>query len=424
MSGSALAFTLSLLALSGQVLAPPAVSTTAAATTSAEVGTVRIVGRCEDRLGTSQLVTDRHGVSTAAWGCDRHVYAARTRPDGSWGAPVDLAIGLEPKAVVDRRGRVTLLYRHLQGNGIESRRWAHDHWQAAVDLTFQTGADVVFVQWATIATNGRGDTVAVWTQNDGKVQSGPTPVLVAAYRHAGGRWLPTVRVGPKGVAAAALVDGFGRALVFCPPDLYRRTTAGRWHAPETLPLEGGFVGAATNGPADLLVTDHVDDAVVARERPEGASWLPGVEVGSTPWPGAKAPVVLRNDGTAAVAYADGASSAVVVTREAGEAWAAATRLSPTGVNAAMPRVASGFAGTLAVSWTQGPLFTRQLWVSSRLRSGDWSPPIRVTGPGWRHVDHLSLTLRPDGAAVLAWTGRVVDKPGWRFGTRVVSFAPM
>lgn len=388
---------------------------------AADVAPVQVAGRCGTRLGISQLVTDRRGVSTATWGCAQRIYAARTDRDGGWRPAVAIGTGLEPRAVVDRRGRVTVLYRRLQGNGIESRRWAAGAWQRPVDLTWQTGADVVFVQWYSIATNARGDTVAVWTQNDGEVLSGPTPRMVAAFRPFDGPWTPTVRIAPRGYADGALVDAAGRVVVV--PELYRRTATGRWRHPVVPPMEGRFGGAAVDPAGDLLVSrmpSGGSGAVLAYEKPYGEPWHPGVQVGTTGAPIGQARTVLGASGRAAVSYPAGGSARVAV-RPADGGWAPPVQVSASGVRAGAIRLVAGPAGALAVSWTQGNDYVeRQLWVSILPTGGDWTPPIQVTGARWRHVDHTSTSFRPNGSVVAAWTGKVAGRPGWRFATRVVT----
>ena len=388
---------------------------------AADVAPAQVVGRCGARLGTSQLVTDRRGVSTATWGCDQRIYAARTDDAGDWRGAVEIGTGLEPQAVVDGRGWVTVLYRRLHGNGIEARRWAAGAWQPTVDLTWQTGADVVFVQWYSLATNARGDTVAVWTQNDGEVQSGPTPRMVAAFRPFDGAWTPTVRIAPKGYADGALVDGAGRVVVV--PELYRRTTTGRWRHPVTPPMEGSFSGAAVNAAGDLLVSrmpGAESDAVLAYEKPYGEPWLPGVQIGTTSATLSQARAVLGGTGSAAVSYPAGGSVRVAVRPASGD-WAPPVRVSASQVRAGAVRLVRGPAGALAVSWTQGGDFVkRQLWVSILPAGGDWTEPVQVTGAQWRHVDHTSMSWRPDGSVVAAWTGRLAGRPGWRFALREVT----
>ena len=396
------------------------ISSAVAGAGAADVAPVQVVGRCGARLGTSQLVTDRQGVSTATWGCDQRIYAARTDDHGAWRGAVELGTGLEPQAVVDARGRVTVLYRRLHGNGIEARRWAAGAWQPTVDLTWQTGADVVFVQWYSIATNARGDTVAVWTQNDGEVQSGPAPRMVAAFRPFDGAWTPTVRIAPTGYADSALVDGAGRVVVV--PELYRRTVTGRWRHPVTPPMEGSISGAAVNAAGDLLVSlmpGAESDTVFAYEKPYGEPWLPGVQIGTTHARLGQAHVVLGGTGGATVSYPAGGSVRVAV-RPAGGDWAAPVQVSASHVQAAAVRLTRGPAGALGVSWTQGDFVERQLWVSVLPAGDDWTEPVQVTGAQWRRVDHTSMTFRPDGSVVAAWTGRLAGRPGWRFATRVLT----
>ena len=429
MSGStARSFTIllsaSILSLSGLLAGPP----TSAAAGGPEPGAHALVGgpaltmgRCADRLGTSSLVTDGDGTSTALWGCARHIYAARTRADGTWQRAVDLGVGLEPKAVVDRRNRVTVLYRGLQGNGIESRRWVGDAWQPAVDLTWKTDADRVFVQWYSIASNARGDTIAVWTQNDGEVQSGPRPWMVAAYRPFDGAWTTTVRVAKGSASDGALVDGSGRVVTL--PGLYRRTAAGVWRHPTTPAMEGAYGGAAVNSLGDLLVTRRPEpgaNAVLVYEKPFGEAWRPGIQVGTTPSYLGQIRAVLEDNGRAVASYAAG-GSARTATRAAGGAWATPVQVSAAHVQASVVRLVRGPSGALALSWLQGPDFAkRQLWLSIQQAGGDWSAPVKVTGAMWQHVDHTSVSFRSDSAVVVAWTGHRSDKPGWWFASRVVS----
>jgi hypothetical protein len=160
-------------------------------------------------------------------------------------------------------------------------------------------------------------------------------------------------------------------------------------------------------------------AALVYEKPFGAAWLPAVQVATTR-SGGQIRALLEDTGEAVVSFAAG-GSARTATRPAGGDWAAPVQVSDSQVQASVVRLSRGPDGSTAVSWLQGSDYLkRQLWVSVQPSGGDWSAPVKVTGARWRHVDHTTLSFRPDGALVVAWTGQRTGRTGWWFATRVVS----
>jgi len=259
-------YRLATITLATTLLALPASPPTYAGSDAAPAARTPTVGpthvimpTCADYLDSLRLVTDRHGVTTAVWGCGRHVLTARSTAGGGWTRPLDLTIGRDPVAATDRRGRVTVSYRKPHGMGLVTRRWVDGRWQRPVDLTYPSTADRVFVHvYHQIAINARGDTIVSWMQKDGAAEKDDlTPRLYAAFRPYDGSWGPTVRIDPEGFPEVALLDREGRATVIEDGRefvLHERSLIGHWSS-QTIPgITGNLGGVAENAGGDLLVT--------------------------------------------------------------------------------------------------------------------------------------------------------------------------
>jgi len=428
---AAITLTCTLLALPAT---PPTYAGAGAApgATAPEPGPVRVImPTCADEVVSPQLVTDRHSVSTAAWECGPHVYAARTTAAGTWTRPVDLAVARQPVAATDRRGRVTVAYRMLHGMGIVTRRWANGRWQRPVEVTQPSHADSVYVQSHQIAVNARGDTLVAWMQKDGQADGDSYPIYkVAAFRPYDGSWGPTVRVGDRGWLDATLVDGTGHASILTATidyEVYRRTPANQWVAHSAASIDGDFAGAAGNAAGAMLVTTFVlwapTNSVLANEKPSAKPWLPGVEVGARYPRAHQAPAVLDSAGRGAVAFVSDTGPVAVATRPADGAWSPGVPVSPSGRRVHVIRLASRPGGALAVSWLDGKPGTEQLWLAVRPAAGTWSEPVQVTGSSWTAVHDPQLSFRPNGDLIAAWSGLLAGHDGIRLVSRVLPTPP-
>ena len=217
--------------------------TVMAAAPEVEVGPTRVVlPRCGGLVVDQDVVTDRDGVSTTAYQCGSasgfgsDIWAARTRPDGTWGAPVSLAPGLSPQVVVDGAGRVTVGYRLRHGAGTGVVRWSGGSWQAPV-LLAQPAPRLRFVPGFSLAVNARGDAILVWLRQE-EENGGPYVGFIAAFRPHDGTWGPTVVVDRKDTYGPAFVDSAGRAVGKSRELLYRRTAADRWKRTGTWVVSG------------------------------------------------------------------------------------------------------------------------------------------------------------------------------------------
>ena len=401
-----------------------------AAAPGVEVGPLRVVmPRCGVHAVDQDIVTDRAGVSTTAFQCWSHdglgsfVWAARTRPNGTWGPPVAIAPGLSPKMVIDGAGRVTVGYRLRHGDGMGTVRWAAGSWQAPVVLG-QPKPNLHFVPGFNLAVNARGDTLIVWDLQEGCC-GGPRIRFIAAFRPHDGAWGPSVIVDRKEPFGSAFLDAEGRASVLNWDLVYRRTTAGRWSSHALPAFEGDVRGTAANARGDLLLAgldrDGAPGTLSIFEKPAGAAWLPVVELTASLAPSTTTPLVLDNLGRAALGYQGADDSFTVTTRPAGGSWQPAVGVSAAGVHAHVLRLEAGTGGALGACWFQRtPGGTEELWASIRPSGGDWSAPARLTGPRWLDLWHSAATMRPDGSLLVTWSGKITKGRAMRVSSRLVT----
>lgn len=425
MSGLTCVAVIASLVITAPVAAPRSAAELRAGPPAAEAGPVHVVAASlTGDVKSLQLVTDRDGVSTAVWESGPQIFAARTRADGSWRTPVVLGPGREPLAAVDSHARVTVAFRRLHSFGVVSRRWATRGWQPAVDLSRRPHDEVFHVQGYRLAVNARGDAIIAWAQQNGYPDWEEPRHLVAAFRPHDGAWTTTVMVAKRRLADAVFVDNKGRASVIDDDQLYRRTATGRWRDPVTVPVSGGFGGAAGNGAGDLLWVglDQVagSSQVTAFDRPVGEAWYPGVQVATARRTVAALPVVLDPAGRAAVGYPGDDGSASVAARSAHGAWAPPVVVSALDVDARFPTLAWGPKGALAMAWIQGPSDAGEVWASLRPPGSSWTAPVRISGAGWDRVVDPSVALASDGTALVTWSGQLVGQDTQRIVTRPVS----
>ena len=404
--------------------------TVMAAAPEVEVGPTRVVlPRCGGLVVDQDVVTDRDGVSTTAYQCGSasgfgsDIWAARTRPDGTWGAPVSLAPGLSPQVVVDGAGRVTVGYRLRHGEGTGVVRWSGGSWQAPV-LLAQPAPRLRFVPGFSLAVNARGDAIIVWLRQQ-EENGGPSIGFIAAFRPHDGAWGPSVIVDRKEPFGIAFLDAEGRASVLNWDLVYRRTTAGRWSSHALPAFEGDVRGTAANARGDLLLAgldrDGAPGTLSIFEKPAGAAWLPVVELTASLAPSTTTPLVLDNLGRAALGYQGADDSFTVTTRPAGGSWQPAVGVSAAGVHAHVLRLEAGTGGALGACWFQRtPGGTEELWASIRPSGGDWSAPARLTGPRWLDLWHSAATMRPDGSLLVTWSGKITKGRAMRVSSRLVT----
>ena len=415
------------LVFTAPVAVPRSAAELKAGPPTAEAGPVRVVAASlTGEVKSLQLVTDGDGVSTAVWESGPQVFASRTRADGSWRKPIVLGPGREPLAAVDSHARVTVAFRRLHSFGVVSRRWVKHDWQPAVDLSWLPHDKVFHVQGYRLAVNARGDAIIAWGQQNGYPDWEEPRHLVAAFRPHDGEWTTTVMVARSGLPEAAFVDNKGRASVIDEDQLYRRTAAGKWRDPLTMPVSGGFGGAAGNGAGDLLWVglDYAAGSrtVTAFDKPAGEAWYPGVQVATARSMATVVPVVLDPAGRAAIGYPGDDGSASVATRSAHGAWAPPVVVSAPDVGARYPTLAWGPKGALAMAWIQGPPDAGEVWASVRPPGSTWTAPVRLSGPGWDRVADPSVAMAPDGTALVIWSGKPAGQDTQRIVTRQVSVA--
>jgi len=281
-----------------------------------------------------------------------------------WQAPVTLFAAPDkgtvstPHVGIDGRGTVTALWTALGSpTSVEvAQRRANGSWTAP--RAIPGGA------FERLAVNARGEAVAVWEEGNGADQH-----VRAAFRTAGGRWLPPRTVSPPGEQAfdpRVGLDGRGRALVVwesfhglsqqTDPTLESSTRArsGSWSGARTL------CACSVDYYFDLAVAPSGEALVVWGQRCCGTS---GVKV---------------------------------AVRSAAGRWAAPQLLSPTYSGISATRASLNATGTAVVTW--GVAYDG-LDVAVRPRGGRFGHP-QLLGSDVRAG--VGVGLASTGASVVTW----------------------
>ncbi|MFN8192886.1 MAG: hypothetical protein U0R80_01220 [Nocardioidaceae bacterium] len=368
-------------------------------------------------------------MSTTAFSCESasgfgtDIWAARTRADGTWGKPVAVAHGLSPQLVVDGSGRVTVAYRLRHGAGVGAVRWSGGSWHVPVVLA-QPPPNLSFIPSIALAANARGDVMLTWAQQEDCCGGRHIGFIVATRPH-DGSWGPSVIVSRKDRFGRTFLDAQGRGTAVSSRLLFRRTTAGRWTSRALPAIEGYLSGVAANAGGDLMLSardpDGAPSTVSILEKPDGAAWLPVVELTTSASVNNATPLVLDTHGRAAIGFKGVDESFTVATRPAGGTWTSGDAVSAADVHAHVLRLESGPRGALGACWLQrAPDGTQQVWASLRPPAGSWSAPVRLTGARWLEVWHPVASMRSDGSMVVTWSGKIAQGRAMRVSSRLVT----
>ena len=423
------------------------------------------------RAGEAVVAWDREDGPVCASAPDNpaciHVLEARSRPAGGWEAPAEImrpGVGPGPRLAVNSKGDAVAVWRHdIGAPRVLQAAWrpgSSRQWQAPIDLsgagpmggqdvgvdeagnaiaawTIDLGAGRVAqaevrpfasgswgapvtlsragetaVGASSLALNGAGDAVAVWTRGGGVVQASSraasTGVWEAAVDIAQGTQ-PEVALDPAGNAVAVWsVPGGGVQGSF-------RPAGGGWSGPADVSRGAGTearlgVDDAGNAVAVWLspAGPHVRSA---RRAAATGTWSQPVDVSAAGVAAADPDVAVDPRGNAVAVWTrTGAPTLRAALRPvATGSWLSGVGLSGAGAATGAPRVAIDGAGRALAIWTRrGP-------GESVVESSE------LAGAGPVLTGVAIPTKRPAGKPVRfslkssAWAAPAVGQPLWRFG---------
>jgi hypothetical protein len=423
------------------------------------------------RGGEAVVVWDREEGPVCASAPDNpaciHVLEARSRPSGAWEPPVVLmrpGVGPGPRVAVNGKGDAIVVWRHDIGEPrVLQAAWrpgTSRQWQEPIDLsgagpiggqdvgideagnaiavwTIDLGGGLIaqaelrpFLSgsWGapvtlsragetavgapSLAVNGAGDAVAVWTRNGGVVQAASRPAGTGAWQPAvdvGGGREPQVVLDPAGnpVAVWSVPGGGVQGSI--------RTVGGGWTSPVDVSR-----GAAT---APRLGIDDGGNAVALWLSPPGPHvrsarraaatgvWSQPVAVSVSGLAASEPDVAVDARGNAVAVWTHGSAPTMraALRPAAAAAWLPGVGLSAAGVTTGDPRVAIDAAGRALALWTRRSVGESVVESTELAGAGPvfWGLTIPTKRPTRRPVQ---FSVRST-----AWAAPVVGQPLWRFG---------
>ncbi len=269
------------------------------------------------------------------------------------------------------------------------------------------------VEWPRLAVDPAGETVSVWSRDDGHNE-----IVQASARPAGGPWQPPtdlsvpgadaeeaqVAIGPEGEAVAVWEREEGghdevQASV--------RPAGGDWQRP---PTDLSPVGVSTYEPE--LAIDAAGEGVAvwgqegiieASACSAGGSWLPAVGVSLSEDAGERPQVAIDAAGEAVAVWesSHGTDTIQSSSRPAGGAWAAPVDVSAPGSEGFYPQVAFDAAGEAVAVWEGYDGTDYGIDAAARPVGGSWQGSTTLSAAGGR-VSPPHLALDPLGQAVAVW----------------------
>ncbi len=317
-------------------------------------------------------------------------------------------------------------------------------WLAPTSFVEETGS----VGQPRITVDGQGDAIAVWHNEDGKLEGDVSSYEVrTAFRPAGGAWQAPERLSPYGQSAEdanVAFDEHGDA--FAVWEAYGSTVpegdahfsiqaafrpaGGAWQAPVDLsPVEApGSVHPSlavdAQGDAIAVWNRGGDGPVQEAFRPAGGSWQAPVDVTQGREGGDEPQVVFDGRGDALALWSrierrneEGQYEWELISSSmpAGGAWQAPVEVSAPGLAGTPQIVVNGQGEAEAVwnQWTHGFLSTRTVQAASKSAGGAWQSPVTIVSEG-DEIDQPKgagdpgIAVDGQGDAVAVWTWAFSD----------------
>ena len=423
------------------------------------------------RAGEAVVVWDREDGPVCASAPDNpacvHVLEARSRPAAGWESPAEImrpGVGPGARVAVNSKGDAVVVWRHdIGAPRVLQAAWrpgTSRQWQAPIDLSGagpMGGQDVglddagnAIAAWTidlgsgpvaqaevrpfasgswgapitlsrpgetavgapSLAVNGAGDAVAVWTRGGGVVQASTRPAT-------SGVWQPAVDIAPGAEPQVAL-DPVGSAVaVWSVPgggvQSSFRPAGGGWSGPADVSRGAGSsarIGVDDGGSAVAVWLSPPGPHVrSARRNAATGAWSQQADV-SAAGIAASAPDVAvdpRGNAVAVWVRASAPTLRAALRPVATGSWLSGVGLSGAGATTGDPRVAIDAGGRGLAIWTRrGP--GESLVESSEL-AGTGPVFTGVTIPAKRAVGKpVQFSVKSS-----AWAAPTVGQPLWRFG---------
>jgi len=358
------------------------------------------------------------GLTVAAW-------APAATAAGVWRGPVTLSAAGDallgsPQVAMDRAGNATAVWpaigRRSPYTSVAqaATRPAGGSFSPPVNLS--TGP----ADYADVAMNPAGDTVAIWLG----IGLGPQ----AAIRPVGGGFSPPtdLAVGDEGESIALAIDQAGGAIVVFGGEFtdhgvqaVLRSAGGGFSKPVNLSRQGALspqVAIDQAGGAIVVWEREIGkySVVQAAMRPAGGSFSKPVNLSARRQNAGGAQVAINQAGDAIVVWNReiGKHSSVVqaVLRPAGGSFSKAVNLSRVSkkkdVLPPLPEVAINPSGDAVVGWVRH-ITKSGIWrvqAAMRPAGGDFSKPVNLS-PAFRETAFTAtpdVAISPSGSAIVVW----------------------
>jgi PKD domain len=336
-------------------------------------------------LNNAALAVDPQGGALAVWWNGegpRLEGAFRSAETLSWSptvSPVLPGLGVSnPMVAVDGQGNATVVWERGLEEKIEAvvRSAADGSWQTPVTISPE-GASASEPQ---VAVDGRRDAFAVWSEREGA--TGDT-IWAAQRSSATGQWEPAVRLSEVG--EPPYKDRFSR------------------HPMIAIDAEGEAVAVWDDaGPEPQLVEAAV-------KLPSAAKWSAPAVIGSR---GRMPQIAIDSSGGAVAVWVGEGGLYSAALPAASDIWQATTPIVTT--EAEHPHIGLDSKGDAVASWEsviggwESTPGTNTIQAAVKPVGGGWGPPVNLSQPV--EYSHLyptlnpSLTVGPQGAALVAWNG--------------------
>jgi hypothetical protein len=278
---------------------------------------------------------------------------------------------------------------------------------------------------AHLASDARGDAVAVWQHREGS-----NYVIQAATRPAGsGAWSAPVSLSDPGSSASAprvAIDASGNAVVvwqsiFAVDTVESAALAagGAWSAPTTISDPSLNASdpqiATTPGGVATVVWSQVNAVGTRRiqtvTRSTAGAWSEPLDLSSDGGSADSAKVAVGDGGDTAVVWTrnNGANDIVqAIVRRPGQGWGSPVSLSNVGRSAFEPAVAVDPAGDAVAVWTRYD-GTEEVVQGARVAGsgGGWSAPVDLSLPGEASYTP-QVGIDAAGNATAIWDGLLTN----------------
>ncbi len=286
--------------------------------------------------------------------------------------------------------------------------------------TWGTGTDISDVTRTTtapsVATNGKGDSVAAWM-----AFLGDRYAIESATRPAGGTWSSPVEISAEGRFAdvpevVVAPDGSATAVWRANDDNVSplqieyadMSAGGTWSSAQVMPNSdtAGDPQLAVDDEGNTLITwthvDGVEAPLLARYRPAGGSWSEEMTVADTGDFTGGTDAAFDPAGRVTLAWLDAEGPLVVraSTWTPGGVWSEPGVVSQDSEAPYFPQLAVAPSGEATVTWYDSRADTTVIEVSTRPPGGAWSHPATISDETTNYDPVVGVDAQ--GVATVVW----------------------